>query len=318
MKPSAKWQISADITKSIELWAQNDLSYDIFHVLAFHLNVTIEKYHKSWPTYTLTNPSQATRLLYKHKHEIDLNESVYYMVHSWSIDFKQCWTFWRFIYRGPFHKWYFASNSNSIEFSPCRNSIASRQIATHCWTCHDGTTIVPCTKVCSDNCIRIEVRVKRNFHGIWCDGKPLVKRSPDLKSSWVDACKMYVWRYTRILVRKWQSLKDTLVVMPTKYIYFHIVRFLITDIILKAGQHHMKRSAEFCWQCSFTSIERTSGDFVFYKGATLRTKSLHKSHMALNDIILRSRDNVIFKTNVNAFTQITRFDKLGATRSDYS
>ena len=37
--------------------------------------------------------------------------------------------------------------------------------------------VVPCTKFCSDHCIRIEVRVKQNFHRIWiATEKPLVKR----------------------------------------------------------------------------------------------------------------------------------------------
>ena len=164
----------------------------ISRVLAFHLNVTIWKYHKSWPTYTLTNPSQSTRLLYtpNTNMKLILNDNIYNVVHTWSMDFKQCWTFSWFIYRGPFHKWHFASNSNSMEFSPCYNSVASHQIATHFCTCHDGTTIVPCTNIFSGHRIRIDVRVKRNFHGIWCDGKTLLKQSPDLKSSWIDACKI--------------------------------------------------------------------------------------------------------------------------------
>ena len=46
-------------------------------------------------------------------------------------------------------------------------------------TCHDSTAVVPCTKFCSDHGIRVEVRVKRNFHRIWIAmEKPLVKRGP--------------------------------------------------------------------------------------------------------------------------------------------
>ena len=44
-------------------------------------------------------------------------------------------------------------------------------------TCHDSTAVVPRTKFCSDHCIRIEVRVKRNIRRIWfAMEKPLVKR----------------------------------------------------------------------------------------------------------------------------------------------
>ena len=42
-----------------------------------------------------------------------------------------------------------------------------------------STAVVPCKKICSDHCIRIEVRVKRHFHRIWIAmEKPLVKRAP--------------------------------------------------------------------------------------------------------------------------------------------
>ena len=69
--------------------------------------------------------------------------------------------------RGPFHSRYFARNSNSMETSPCCNSVASHQIAINIYTRHDCTALVSCTKFCSDHCIEIEVRVKRNFHRIW-------------------------------------------------------------------------------------------------------------------------------------------------------
>ena len=66
-----------------------------------------------------------------------------------------------------------------MEISPCHNSVAGHQIATNFCTCHDSTAVVPCTKFCSNHCIRIEVRVKRNFHRIWIAmEKPLVKRGP--------------------------------------------------------------------------------------------------------------------------------------------
>ena len=81
--------------------------------------------------------------------------------------------------RGPFHLRFFARNSNSMETSPCSNSITGHQIATNFCTCHDSTAVVPCTKFCSDHCIGIEMRPKRNFHRIWIAmEKPLVKRGP--------------------------------------------------------------------------------------------------------------------------------------------
>ena len=75
---------------------------------------------------------------------------------------------------------FFARNSNSMETSRCCNSVAGHQIATNFCTCHDSTAVVPCTKFCSDHCIRIEMRVKRNFlHRIWIAmEKPLLKRGP--------------------------------------------------------------------------------------------------------------------------------------------
>ena len=61
----------------------------------------------------------------------------------------------------------FARKSNSMETSPCHASVAGHQIATNFCTYHDSTAVVPCTKFCSDHCIRIDVRVKHNFHRIW-------------------------------------------------------------------------------------------------------------------------------------------------------
>ena len=62
-------------------------------------------------------------------------------------------------------------NSNSMETSPCCNSVAGHQIATIFCTCHYSTAVVPCTKFCSDHGIRLDVRVKRNFHRIWIPWK---------------------------------------------------------------------------------------------------------------------------------------------------
>ena len=70
-----------------------------------------------------------------------------------------------------------------MEISPCHNSVADHQIATKFCTCHDSTAVVPCTKLCSNHCIRIEVRVKRNSHRVWIAmEKPLVKRGPVYKA----------------------------------------------------------------------------------------------------------------------------------------
>ena len=82
-------------------------------------------------------------------------------------------------------------NSNSLEISPCHNSVAGHQIATNFCTCHDSTVVVPCTTFCSDHCIRIEVRVKRNFHRIWIAmEKPLVKWAPGHSSSMSSTAKL--------------------------------------------------------------------------------------------------------------------------------
>ena len=70
-----------------------------------------------------------------------------------------------------------------METSSCCNSVTGHQIATNFCTCHDSKAVVPCTKFCSDHSIRLEMRVKRNFHRIWnAMEKPLVKRGPD---TWV-------------------------------------------------------------------------------------------------------------------------------------
>ena len=63
-----------------------------------------------------------------------------------------------------------------METSPCCNSVTGHQIATNFCTCHDSTAVVPCTKFCSDHCIRIEMRVKRNFHRILIAMEKTVKR----------------------------------------------------------------------------------------------------------------------------------------------
>ena len=98
--------------------------------------------------------------------------------------------------QGPVSLEFFSRNSNSMETSPCHNSVAGHQIAAIFSPCHDSIAVVPCTKFCSDHCIRIEGRVKRNFHriGIAME-KTLVKRAPDpiyrkdLEQTSRDDCK---------------------------------------------------------------------------------------------------------------------------------
>ena len=82
--------------------------------------------------------------------------------------------------RARFSNVFLHRNSNSIEASSCCNFIAGHQNATKNCAWHDSTAVVPCTNFCSDHLIRIEVRVKQNFHRIWIAmEKPLVKRGPD-------------------------------------------------------------------------------------------------------------------------------------------
>ena len=96
--------------------------------------------------------------------------------------------------QGPVLLTFFVRNLNSMEISPCCYSVAGHTIATNFCTCHDSTAAVPCTKFCSDHCIKIEVRVKQNFHRIWIAmEKPLVKRAPgviaELRGVW---CSHYL------------------------------------------------------------------------------------------------------------------------------
>ena len=62
---------------------------------------------------------------------------------------------------------FFARNSNTMENSPCQDSVAGHQSATNFCTCHGSTAVVPCTKFGINHGIKVEVRVKRNFHRIW-------------------------------------------------------------------------------------------------------------------------------------------------------
>ena len=65
-----------------------------------------------------------------------------------------------------------------MENSSCCNPVAGHQIATNFCTCH-STAVVPCTKFCSNHCIRFVLREKRNFQRIWIAmKKTLVKWGP--------------------------------------------------------------------------------------------------------------------------------------------
>ena len=103
---------------------------------------------------------------------------------------------------------FLARNSNPMETSPCHNSVAGHQIATNFCTCHDSTAVVPCTKFCSDHCIRIEVSVKRNFHRIWIVMEnPLVKRAPCVLQTW-DMCQ-WISYHCRQVVYSDRRFTDT-------------------------------------------------------------------------------------------------------------
>ena len=93
-----------------------------------------------------------------------------------------------FQHLGPVSLTYFARNSNSIETSSCCNSFAGHQIAIKICTCYHSSAVVLCTNFCRDHPIRIQVRVKQNFHRIWIAmKKQLVKRGPGpLLLTWIN------------------------------------------------------------------------------------------------------------------------------------
>ena len=106
---------------------------------------------------------------------------------------------------------FFARNSNTMETSPCHNSVAGHQISTFFCTCHDSTNVVPSTNFRSDHGIRVEVRVKRNFHRIWIAmEKPLVKRGPGPFVHLVPVCRMSTMRRFDVLFEVQRS-KDNAV-----------------------------------------------------------------------------------------------------------
>ena len=95
-------------------------------------------------------------------------------------------------YWDPFYQGLFACLSNSMEMSPCCNSIAGYQMAANFCTCHDSTAVVPWTKFCSDHFGRIEVSEK-NPSDLNCDEKKLVKWA----LVWWESTEKYYFRYIR-------------------------------------------------------------------------------------------------------------------------
>ena len=113
------------------------------------------------------------------------------------------------VFWGPYHKRYFARHSNSMENSPCCNSTAVHQIATMFCTCHDRTAVVPCTKFCSNHYIKIEARVKRNFHRSWIV-------LPWNGSSLVQVMAFRLFRDKMYLDKSWRIWNRTL---TTKFLW---------------------------------------------------------------------------------------------------
>ena len=76
-------------------------------------------------------------------------------------------------------------NGFSMEILFSCNSVADINIATKFCTRHDSTSYVPCAKFCSEQLVRIWMRVKWNFHHIWImlKKKSLVKWAPGENSS---------------------------------------------------------------------------------------------------------------------------------------
>ena len=100
---------------------------------------------------------------------------------------------------GPFHYRIFACNSNPMETSPCHNSVAGRQIATICCTCHDSTTVVPCTNFLLRSLYKNRGENETKFpSNLNCDGKPLVKRAPD----YIAECVLLFSKF-KFLVKCW-------------------------------------------------------------------------------------------------------------------
>ena len=64
---------------------------------------------------------------------------------------------------GPFHRQFFALNSNLMGISCCCNLIHGHWIATNSCTCHDSYAVLSCAKFGSNHCIRFWMTPNRNF-----------------------------------------------------------------------------------------------------------------------------------------------------------
>ena len=165
--------------------------------------------------------------------------------------------------------------------SPCCNSVAGHQIATNFCTCHDSTAVVPCTKFCSDHCIRIELRVKRNFHRIWIAiEKPLVKRGPDNQWAMHYPCSLVFEILTSVHTYAGVAMERLMVHAPN-LIFHQLMRWLFLDNgnvyldflsfldIEMAGS--MKSILVECWNLPLI-VNTMAMDYLISQGASISTK----------------------------------------------
>ena len=84
----------------------------------------------------------------------------------------------------------FVRNSNSMESSRCSNSFAGRQIATI--FAHATTSVVPCTKFCSDHGMCRCERETKFPSNLKCDGRTVSETGPWLRySAFIDFSASY-------------------------------------------------------------------------------------------------------------------------------
>ena len=72
----------------------------------------------------------------------------------------------RFIYLWWGGEQLFIRNSIPVENAICCFSLLGNHTAWNIFTCHDSTPAISCAKLCSNDFIKIWIRVKRNFHRI--------------------------------------------------------------------------------------------------------------------------------------------------------
>ena len=90
----------------------------------------------AWPSDSFSDTEATDVVMHTHPHGKNGTSSAHVPIIHISDELQ---------YWGPFHKRFFARNSNSMEISPCCNSVDGHQIATNFCTCHDSTAVVPCT-----------------------------------------------------------------------------------------------------------------------------------------------------------------------------